>query len=242
MKSKNLREKYKAQIQEMVAVCNELAALRFVCSQGGNISWRVEDDIILITPTKVAKATVKCDDIVIIDPCGNVLSAENGRQPTGETPSHLNILTKRQDFKSLIHAHPPVLTAFAITRNKLLERPILPEVVIEVGPVLSVEYKEPISQELAEAFDSVIEKSNAFLMENHGVLIGSCHSVKQTLELLEITEALAVSVQKAAVLGKVCELTRQDVLNLDNTLKSRNLPIPGAKGKNKSLVDLYFSN
>ena len=235
MELNKLREKYKAQIQEMVAVSNELAALKFVCSQGGNISWRVEDNIILITPTKVAKATVKCNDIVIIDLCGNVLSAENERQPTGETQSHLHIMAKRQDLKSLIHAHPPVLTAFAITRNKLLERPILPEVVIEVGPVLSVEYKEPISQELAEAFDAVIEKSNAFLMENHGVLVGSCHSVKQTLELLEITEALAVSVQKATVLGKVCELTRQDVLNLDNTLKARGLPIPGAKGKNRSL-------
>ena len=57
-----------------------------------------------------------------------------------------------------------------------------------------------------------------------------------------MTEAMAVSVQNAVALGKVCELTRQDVLNLDNTLKARGLPIPGAKGKNRSLVDLYFSN
>ena len=53
-----LQETYRAQIEELVAASNRLAQIGFVTSQGGNLSYRVAEDVILITPTKVAGLVV----------------------------------------------------------------------------------------------------------------------------------------------------------------------------------------
>ncbi|WP_343246971.1 hypothetical protein [Diplocloster hominis] len=53
--------------------------------------------------------------------------------------------------------HPPILTGFAIVGSHILEKPILPETMIEVGPILNVPYATPLSEKLSEQFDDVSE-------------------------------------------------------------------------------------
>jgi len=237
----NLQEKYKEQITELSEASNRLAELGYVTSHGGNLSYRVDNDVILITPTKVPKANVMFDDVCIINFKGETLYASPGRKPTGETPFHTDILTKRDDLNALVHAHPPNATGLAIAHNDLLAKPLLPEPVTEVGPVLSIPYIEPLTQELADAFEKVIFKTNAVLMQNHGIVLGSYEGIGRAIELLEMTEATAWSAYMAHMLGNVNELTYEDVKNLDNIMKTRNLPLPGGpKGNNKSLTDIYF--
>ena len=95
---------------------------------------------------------------MILDVNGNVLFSDNDRKPTGETPMYIRILNKRPDIKGLVHAHPPVLTGFSLTDTDLLSKPLLPEPILEVGPVISVEYAEPVFEKLAIEFDKVIHK------------------------------------------------------------------------------------
>ncbi|MCD6346005.1 MAG: class II aldolase/adducin family protein [Bacteroidales bacterium] len=235
-----LQEKYRNSILKLAKASQRIAEKGFVTSQGGNLSYRAGEDIVLITPTKVPKAEVQFEDVVILNMKGEVLFASEGRKPTGETPFHLDILNQRPDLKGLVHAHPPAITALALAHSNLLARPLLPEPIIEVGPVLSVPYAEPLSQELADAFKPVLMKSNAFLMLNHGIVIGSTTSALRASELLEMIEATAHSALLAAQLGEVNELSKSDVANLDRTLKTRNLKMPGAPGVNASLVDIYF--
>lgn len=235
-----IQKKYKKQIEELVDTTVRLGQLGYVTSHGGNLSYRVDEDIVLITPTKVPKIKVTFNDIVIVNCNGEVLFADNNRKPTGETPIHLNILKKRPDIKGLVHAHPPILTGFALTDTNLLSRPLLPEPIIELGPVLSVEYKEPLSDELASAFDEVLHKSNAFLMKNHGVMICSSEGVARSLELLEMLENMAYSVFVAStVAGNVTEIPIEEVGKLEKTIKTRGLPMPGRPGVIKSLKDVY---
>jgi L-fuculose-phosphate aldolase len=154
-------------------------------------------------------------------------------------PFHLHILEKRPDFNALLHAHPPVITGLAIAHSDLLQRPLLPEPIIEIGPVLNVPYAEPLSQDLADAFDVVLPRSNAFLMLNHGILLGSRDGIGRTVEFLEMLETAAQSAVTAATLGKIVEIPEEGLRKLENVMKTRNLPIPGLPGVNKSLVDLY---
>ena len=167
------QEKYREQIEEIVKSANRIAEKGFVTSQGGNLSLRVDDNVILITPTKVAKESITFEDICAVDMDGKVLYAKPGRKPTGEWPFHTRILRNRPDVKGVVHAHPPILTGFAIAGGDWMQKPFLPEPVIEVGPMVMVPYAEPLSEELAERFDAVITKSNGFLMENHGALMVS---------------------------------------------------------------------
>jgi hypothetical protein len=77
-------------------------------------------------------------------------------------------------------------------------------------------------------------------MENHGLTILSPADIRRTMQLVEILEVSAISILQALAVGEVKELSREDVRNLENTMRTRNLPMIGAPGANRSMVDLYF--
>lgn len=235
-----LQVKFKRQIDEMVAACHRSASLGYVHSQGGNLSYRVEENTVLITPTKVYKGDIEFDSICVVTMDGKTLYAPQGGKPTGELPFHLRILGRRPDLNALVHAHPPILTGFAIAGGDVLSRPFLPEPVLEVGPMVMVPYGEPLSEQLAQNFDAAVERSNGFLMENHGALMASTQGVKRALELLEMMEAAARSVLVAHMLGGLKTIPREEVANLDRTLRTRGMAFPGKPGVVGSLVDLMF--
>lgn len=234
-----LQARYENKIAELVKTAVRLGELGFVTSHGGNLSCRADENIVLITPTKVPKRELAFDDIVVLDLGGKVLFAGNGRKPTGETPIHLNILRKRPDVRGLIHAHPPILTGFSLVEEEILAAPLLPEPVIELGPVIYVRYEEPLSQRLAAAFDDVIDRSNAFLMRNHGVMICSPDGCSRGLELLEMLEAMAHSVFVAAAFGKINTIALDEVAKLERTIRTRELPMPGKPGAIRNLREAY---
>lgn len=234
-----LQEKYKKQIEELVVACHRCAELNYVTSSGGNLSFRMEDGNILITPTKTLKRKMRFEDICIIDIEGNILYASEGKKPTGEWPFHTRILKKRPDIKAIAHAHPPILTGFAIADNGMLEKPFLPEPIIEVGPILTVPYETPLSEALSLQFDDVIEKSNGFLMENHGAVFCSPIGIEDAVELLNMSECMAESIFVACVLGKAKPIPSQFVRQMDDVISIRNLKMPGAIGRYNSASELY---
>jgi len=232
-------EKYAKEIQDFIKVCKLLSDRMYVTSQGGNLSYLLEDNLLMITPTCLTKCDVCLKDVVFIDLEGNVV--EGSRKPTGEVPMYLNFYRDRPDIKSVIHCHPPYTNTFTILKGpNWLMRPIFPETVAEVGPVPIVPYGEPLTQELADNFMPYVKKYNAFLMENHGLTILSSADIVRTMQLVDILEISAISILQALAVGQVKELTKEDVQNLENTMKTRNLPMIGAPGSNKSMVELYF--
>jgi len=232
-------EKYREQVDDFVQVCHRLAENMYATSHGGNMAWKLEDDLLLITPTRLNKGEVRNEDIVFINAAGD--KVEGSRQPTGETPMYLNFFNARPDIASVIHCHPPYTNTFAIKKGiNWLMRPVFPETTTEVGPVPLVPYGEPLTQKLADNFLPYLKKYNAFLMENHGLVIMSRADIKWTLMLTEMLETASVSILQALQVGGVKEISREEVANLDKTMHTRDLPLPGVPGENQSLVDLYF--
>ena len=234
-----LQRRFEAEIREMVEVCHALAQRQYAASHGGNLSWRVGPDAVLITPTKVHKGKIGFDDIVLVGMDRKPRFAAAGRRATGEAPVHLGILQKRPDIASIIHAHPPWTTALALSRPELLARAYLPEPTFEFGPVATVKYAPPLTEDLARSFDPVIETHNAFLMRNHGALVLCTEGALRCFDLLEMIEITAKSVAIAEMLGGAKPLNRQQIRRLDETRRARNLPLPGLPGKVKSLAELY---
>lgn len=235
-----LQKKYESQICELATTANRLAELGYVTSQGGNLSLRADENVVLITPTKHAKADVRPEDICIIDMEGKVLYAMEGRKPTGEWPFHVRIMRNRPDVKGIIHAHPPILTGFAIAGGDIMQRGYLPEPATEVGPMMMVPYAVPLSDELAENFDAVIHKSNGFLMENHGAVMVSPEGLKRCLEMMEMMEAQGKSLVVAKIMGNMKSLSKERINELDaGVIKVRDLPMPGLPGEVKELSDIF---
>jgi L-fuculose-phosphate aldolase len=234
-----LREKYAPCVETFIRVCHRLAQNLYVTSHGGNLAWKLEDDLLLITPTKMNKGMVQPEDVVFINLKGQVV--EGMRRPTGEWPMYLKFFNERPDIVSVIHCHPPAACALAISSGKnWLMRPLFPETTIEIGPVPVVPYAEPLTEELAQNFVPFLQRFNSFIMENHGLVNMTRGDIEWTMLNVEELEATANSIILAIQSGGIKELDREAVRRLNNVMHIRSLPLPGAPGTVKSLEDLYF--
>lgn len=236
----SLLSDYAEQVDLFVSVCHRLARHMYVTGYGGNLAWRLEENVVLITPTQMNKGDIDSTDVVFIDLEGNVLEGQN--RPTGEKPMYLKFFAERPDIVSVLHCHPPAVCAMAIMPGEnWLMRPFYPETTTEIGPVPVVPYAEPLTTKLADNFGPYLQKYNGFIMENHGLVMMSRGDIKWTLFNVEVLESTAQSILLALSSGQgVKELNRQQVIDLGNVMKARDLPLLGAPGANASLEDLYF--
>jgi L-fuculose-phosphate aldolase len=233
-------KKYSSEVQKFLKACHRLAEKDYVTGYGGNLAWRLEQDVIMITPTMMNKGDIREPDLVFINMKGDTI--EGSRRPTGEKFMYLKFFEERPDIVSVLHCHAPGVGAFAIMEGpRYLMRPYYPELTHEVGPVPLVPYAEPITPGLAEMFTPYLRKYNTFLMEKHGLVCMSPDTIEWTMMNVELLEMSACSILKALSTGeKLKELTEKEVRDLDNVVKKRNSPMFGAPGVNNSLVDLYF--
>lgn len=235
-----LLKKYADQVDDFLRACHALARNLYVTGYGGNCAWRLEKDLILITPTMMNKGDVTAKDLVFIDMDGKTV--EGVRRPTGERSMYLKFFAERPDIVSVLHCHAPTLCAFAVLDGpQWLMRPFYPETTTEVGPVPLVPYAEPLTDDLAEAFSPFLQKYNTFLMANHGVVSMSRDGIRWTSMMVELLESTAVSLMTA--LGSrqgLKELPKADVVRLGNVMRARGLPLFGAPGVWNALEDLYF--
>ena len=232
--------KYADQVNTFCQVCHKLSDLMYVTGHGGNLAWKLEEDLLLITPTRLNKGQVTPEDVVFVTLAGAVV--EGTRSPTGELPMYINFFRERPDIASVLHCHPPMTGVFAITKGKnWLMRPLFPETITEVGPVPVVPYGEPLTQRLADNFLPYLQRYNAFLMENHGLVIMSPKGIDWVMMLTELLEMTATTLLSALATGaEIKEISKADVANLDNIVKTRDLPLFGAPGVNKGLVELFY--
>ncbi len=235
----DFRSRYAQQLEMFTRVCHRLAHNMYVTGYGGNLAWKLEDDLIVITPTQMNKGAIQPQDLVFIDLAGRVL--DGIRRPTGECPMYLKFFNDRPDIVSVIHCHPPVVCGMAISKGtNWLMRPLFPETTTEIGPVPVVPYAEPLTQELADNFSPYLQKYNSFIMENHGLVSMSRGDIEWTLLNVEVLESTAQSVIVALQAGGVKELDFDAVKRLGNVMRARNLPLFGAPGANQTLEGMYF--
>ena len=103
-----------------------------VAANDGNLSVRVGENALWVTPTGVSKGFMTEDMLVKLDLDGNVLAGT--RKASSETKMHLRIYRENPDVRAVVHAHPPAATAFAAAGIPL-DRPVLQEAVVQLGTV-----------------------------------------------------------------------------------------------------------
>lgn len=163
--------KYLSDIQAKELICElGLRAYNrgFVSGSDGNITVKVADDQIWVTPTGVSKGFMTPSMLIRMDLNGNLL--EKGElNPTSEIKMHLKLYQENADITSVIHAHPPYGTAFAIA-GKTLDEALMAESVVYLGAVPVAKYACPGTQEVAESVGIFAKGYNACFLANHGTL------------------------------------------------------------------------
>ncbi len=139
----------------------------YVDGNGGNLTIRVGENLVLCTPTMISKGFMQPEDMCLIDLEGKQLA---GRRPrTSEALTHIGIMKRQPKARACCHAHPPHATAYALA-GKTPPRNLTPEAEIFLGEIGLSQYRTPGSPENAEEVGRVGKDHSAILMINHGVI------------------------------------------------------------------------
>lgn len=161
------REERRAR-QELVQWGKELYDQGLVKGSGGNLSIRLEDGTVLMTPTGwfLGHMTEECISRIGMD--GTLL---DGEAPTKEVPLHLAVYQERPGVRAVCHTHSLYATAYASSVEDGTVMPVyVPSVAAKVGPVLVTAFALPGSEQLGENVRTGIRNSNGTLLSNHGVV------------------------------------------------------------------------
>jgi len=259
--------------REIVEIGRRVYQHFLVAANDGNISARLDDKTVLITPTGVSKGFMSTGDVIKVPldgsstalacqrvasgrrlvteadvlavPAGGCLSVPQGalitplarqvamerqvtlqrtgsspgapparepRRPSSETPMHLAIYRARPDVRAVVHTHAPAATAFALTEVRL-DEPLMPEVLVSIGPVARVPYARSGTEELPQAIAPYLANHDAFLLANHGVVTvgGTLEQAYFHMERLELYARIRLAALK---LGPTHALPPEEVARL----------------------------
>jgi L-fuculose-phosphate aldolase len=158
--------------------------------------------------------------IIKVDRNGN--KSEGKLNPSSEIKMHMRVYQKRPDVGAVVHAHPPIATAFTIAGIDL-DQYILPEAVLTIGNVPTCEYGTPSTMEIPDSLLPYIQQHDAFLLKNHGALTVGCNLTK-ALFIMEEVEFNAKICKYAMELGAVHEIPNDQLVKLMELRKKMNLP------------------
>lgn len=151
--------------ERLAEICKLLYDRNLTVSTGGNMSVRINDSEILITPSGRNKGMLEPEDMVKLNLKGEVLS--DGK-PSIEHRFHLALYNMNPGTMAVVHCHPLNCTALAV-RNEELRCNITPEGVLLLGKVPMVPYFTPGSEELVDAVKEC-GWARAMIMAKHGAL------------------------------------------------------------------------
>jgi L-fuculose-phosphate aldolase len=194
----------------------------FVAANDGNVSVKISDNEILTTPTGVSKGFMTPDMICKVNMNGEVISSSGKYKPSSEVKMHLRVYKERPDVNSVVHAHPPYGTSFAIAGIPL-SKPIMPEAVIALGCVPIAEYGTPSTDEIPDAISKYLQNYDALLLENHGALTYGQDLITAYYKM-ESLEFYAKLTYISTMLGGPKELNDHQVDGLIEIRNKFNLP------------------
>lgn len=165
---------------------------RLAHGSAGNLSVRLEDGSILVTPTNSSLGFLTAERISKVSPAGELLA---GDPPSKEAFFHLAVYEERPGAGAIVHLHSTHSVAVsclchADTENVL--PPLTAYHVMRVGKLPLVPYFRPGDRKLAEAVRSAAKNHHAMLLANHGPIVAgkSLEDAVYAYEELEETAKL----------------------------------------------------
>jgi L-fuculose-phosphate aldolase len=183
-----LLERREAELRRQLARFSRwMYRLGYAPGTAGNLSVRLDDSRILATPTGCSKYLLRPADMVITDLNGQLLCGT--RNVTSEIGMHLAIYRIRPDVQAVVHAHPPLATAFA-SCGLALDIPLCAELVMTLGSIPLAPYATTGTEELAASIEALLPDHDAILLANHGAV--TCgKDLLDALMKMETTEHFA---------------------------------------------------
>jgi len=211
----DIKKKYKAERKEVARFMRRLYRHGLTTTSGGNISIRLSDELILITPSATDKGRMKWKEVGIITISGENLTP--GLKPSIETEMHLSIYKKKKEVLAIVHAHPVFASLFTAIKSKI-NTSLTAEAKAILGDPLLVRYAVMGSVALAEVAAENILKSDILLLENHGILTTGSNLL-QAYDKIEVLENAAKMTLMTEMTGRKRPLDKVRILELERLFR-----------------------
>ncbi len=185
----------------------KLKEYHLISLSGGNVSLRLKDGNILVTPSGMDYEAMVESDVLLMDPQGNIL--EGGRRPSVDTVALLYIYEHLPKVNSIIHTHQVYATAVGLIED------VLPAAVttlanVTLGEVNVTQYSSAASVDMGIQTVEYLNDKRAVILKNHGVItVGE--DLKQALYAAVYLEDAAKTYLVAKMAGKPSILNSMQV-------------------------------
>lgn len=192
--------------EEIIQTATMLHHKNMLAACDGNISYRYDDNTILITPSGKPKFLLVEDDIAVVDMDGKVIKGK----PSSEMLMHLEVYKMRADARAVIHAHPPTAVAYSIAHPDADEvsGKSFSELILAVGKLPIVPFQMPGSLEMGTALHPFIKNHKVMVLARHGALSFG-EDLIEAYNGMERLEHSCEILLKAESFGTVTELDEQ---------------------------------
>lgn len=186
------------------------------CSSG-NLSWRVDDEHMLISASRAWLSDVSNEEVAVC----RISEGEciNGLTPSAETAFHAGILRRRPDVSVVLHFQTPFATTLACGDLESVNYNVIPEIPYYIGPVGVVPYLPPGSPELAAAVIDTMQTHDMAMMVNHGqVTVGT--SFKDVIQKACLFELACEIIVHGG--GRARPMSDEDIAHLRKAAEQRD--------------------
>ena len=203
-----------ARLRHAICEIGKLAYSKgYIVGADGNISARMADGTVLITPAGAMKGFLSPEHLAHVDMRGRVI--DNGPRCSTETGIHLVSYAERPEMRAVLHCHPPHAVAMTIAGIDL-QTPVIPEIIVTIGGIPTAPFGTPGTDELPESIRSIVKCSDTVVMQNHGsVTLGV--NLLDAFKKLDMLEHTARILWLAHCVGKVNPLPPETVRKLLGT-------------------------
>ena len=152
--------------EHVAAAARRLAAQGLVLGTAGNVSERIDEDHVAISPTGAVLQELTASQVAVIDLDGEPV--ESGLEPTSEVGLHLGIY-RRYHAGAVVHTHSAMATALSCVIDEV---PVVHYHMLSLGGSIRVApYATFGTPQLAEATLEALADRTGALMANHGAIV-----------------------------------------------------------------------
>ena len=199
---------YEKKRQELIEYARKMEKYNLVKMSGGNVSLRLEDGNVIVTPSAMNYDTMVKEDIVVLDINGNII--EGKRRPTSDLSAILYILQNMPWVNAIIHTHQAKAIAFSLVGDLL---PVISSTMVdEIKDEVQVA-PFTISSDIGMGIETVKHagKSLCVILKNHGAMAYG-KSLDQALSAAVYLEETCDVYMTALATGKeITVLTRKQI-------------------------------
>ncbi len=195
-------------LESLCEACRRLHDRGLLAAGDGNLSARLADGRIAMTPSGVAKAWIRPRDFAFLSSQGEVLKG----QPSSERLMHLAIYGACPEARVVVHAHPPTAIAWTLARPELAAMPSegLPELILGAGAIPIVAYARPGTPGLGEALKPFLPAHRLLVLARHGAVCWG-EDIHEAVGGMERLEHVAQILKAAVQLGGISPLPHAEL-------------------------------